>query len=93
MSYRMEISPADVVRLRGMGVLETDAAVDWAKKVVKLVAQKMDAEERLAAAEAAAEAARKEAAEARRQLNLVMALSAVAVPVMALILGRILGGI
>jgi hypothetical protein len=93
MSSRIEISPADVVRLRGMGVLETDAAVDWAKKVVKLVAQKVDAEERLAAAEAAAEAARKEAAEARRQLNLVMALSAVAVPVMALILGRLLGGI
>jgi hypothetical protein len=93
MSSRMEISPADVVRLRGMGVLEADAAVDWAKKVVKLVAEKVDAEERLKAAEAAVEAAEAAAAEARRQLNLVMALSAVAVPVMALILGRLLGGI
>jgi hypothetical protein len=93
MSSRMEISPADAVRLRGMGVLQTDEAVDWAKKVVKLVAEKVDAEERLKAAEAAVEAAQQEASQARRQLNLVMALSAVAVPVMALILGRLLGGI
>ncbi len=89
---QIKISPADAVRLRGMGVMESDAAVDWAKTVVRLTAQKCDAEDRLKAALAEVETAREEAAAAARQTNYVVLLAALCAPVLAVILHLILGG-